>query len=82
MLNHTPWCYEGNCPFEWARTFLPLISDCIYREDYEAAKASTDAIREFLNRFLPPEDQITVNDKLRLPEIKDYLNYITRAATL
>ncbi len=57
-------------PFDWAKTFLPLISDCIYREDYEAAKACSDAIREFLNEFLDEGDKIKEDATLNLPEIK------------
>lgn len=58
-------------PFEWAMTFLPMIANCVESEDYEGAKAMSDAIREFLNRFLPANEQISESAKLNLPEFKE-----------
>lgn len=69
-LNHRPWCCTVKCPAEWAKTFLPLITHCVHAEDYEGAKAITDAIREFLNRFIK-ESPLTENDKLILPNFKE-----------
>ncbi len=67
-LKYVPMFCEIKCPVEWAKTFLPLISDCVHREDYEAAKATADAIREFLNKFLSDENKIPETTQLNLPE--------------
>ena len=71
-------------PFDWAHTFLPLISDCVQRENYEGAKAISDAIREFLNKFLPDGEKITADMTLKLPKfktvkIKGIICYIDKA---
>jgi hypothetical protein len=68
-LNSVPWCYKlgkesERSPIDWAITFLPLISDCVAREDYEAAKATRDAIIEFANKFT--EDKIKADVLLRI----------------
>jgi hypothetical protein len=68
QLNNRPWCVNTDCPVEWAKTFLPVISDCIHGEDYEAAQAASDAIREFLNQFL--DEPIKENAQLKLPDFK------------
>lgn len=52
QLNNRPWCCQDVGPVEWAKTFIPLITDCVKQEDYEGAQATSDAIREFLNQFL------------------------------
>lgn len=52
QLNQRPWCCQEVSPVDWAKTFVPLITDCVIQEDYEGAKATSDAIREFLNQFL------------------------------
>jgi hypothetical protein len=57
-------------PFDWAATFLPLVSRCIEQEDYEGAKAVSDSIKGFLNRFLPDKDQIPIDAKLKLPKVE------------
>ena len=59
-----------NKPFEWAHTFLPLIASCLHGEDYEGAKAGSDSIREFLNKFLPEGEKITDKHTLKLPKFK------------
>lgn len=60
-LNSRPWCYQKNCPVDWAKGFIPLIKESADDEDYEAAKATKDAIIEFLNGFgakLPADCEI------------------------
>ena len=74
-LNSVPFQYKTNCPFDWAATFLPLIVDCSYREDYEAAQATSDAIREFLNGFLKEEDRISETTLLKLPDYVDVYKF-------
>ena len=70
-LNSVPFQYEGRDPVEWAKTFLPVIADCIEREHYEGAKGTSDAIREFLNQFIEKEeDKIKENDQLKIPAFK------------
>ena len=61
--------YKNNI-CEWVKTFLPLISQCIHDEDYEGAKGTSDAIRDFVNSYLPKEHQIPKDKELRLPEYK------------
>ena len=68
-LNHPSIVIDTSLPFEWAKTFNPLISDCVAREDYEAAHATTDAIKEFLNQFL--KEPLTSESTLCIPEIKE-----------
>lgn len=73
QLNHVPFqiaekpTEERPNPFDWAKTFLPLVSLSIHNEDYEAAKATSDAIREFLNKFMP-NDPIPDDATLKLPD--------------
>lgn len=68
-LNHRPILLADKikCPVEWAKTFFPLIPDCVHREDYEAAQATKDAIIEFLNGF---GAEIPDDAQLRIPEYK------------
>jgi len=76
QLQQPSFLYTGKCPFEWAKTFLPLVKDCEHREDYEAAQATSDAIMEFLNQFLPADQQLTKEkDILKLPEYKEIIIY-------
>ncbi|MCF0059918.1 hypothetical protein MUK70_11765 [Dyadobacter chenwenxiniae] len=54
-------------PVEWAETFLFHISHCIEEEDYEGAKAVTDSIKEFLDKYT----DVKVEDLLlKVPEYK------------
>lgn len=57
-------------PFEYAQTFLPMISNSIEHEDFESSKAITDAIRDFLNKFLSEENKISKSAEINLPEYK------------
>jgi len=70
LLNGVPFqiADKVTCPVEWAKTFFPMISDCVHREDYEGAQATKDAIIEFLNKFglEIPEDA-----QLKIPEYKE-----------
>ena len=59
----------GKDPLGWAATFLPQVSACIHREDFEAAKAMSDAIREFCNRWLT--EPVSESDTLRLPPYEE-----------
>lgn len=65
-LNNPPWCYTGKCPFDWAKVHVKLVAQCVHSEDYEGAKATSDAIREFLNQFL--KEPIKEDALLNLPE--------------
>lgn len=67
-LKRRPWCYDGDV-VDWIKTFIPLITDCIDREDYEGAKACSDAIREFLNEFLDDKDKIQETTLLKLKRV-------------
>lgn len=71
VLNNKPYGCSTDCPWEWARGFVPLVSQCIHNEDYEGAKGASDAIREFLNQFLKEEDKIDERATLKLPEFKE-----------
>lgn len=69
-LKFSPTWYlkgENPCPIEHVKTYFPLISDCVHREDYEAAKATRDAIIDFLNKLGAeiPNDAVFI-----LPEYK------------
>ena len=76
QLQRPSFLYTGKCPLEWAKTFLPLVKDCEHREDYEAAQATSDAIMEFLNQFLPADQQLNKEtDILKLPEYKEIVIY-------
>jgi hypothetical protein len=75
-LNHVSCFSNVTCPIEWVKTFLPLLADCVHREDYEAAKATKDTIREFLNQFM--EEKIAEDAMLKLPEIKSYFEFEKR----
>lgn len=65
-LMRPPCHYTGNNPIDWAVGFFDLISDCVAREDYEGAKATRDAIIEFLNSFgaeIPEDARLNLNLK-------------------
>lgn len=67
VLNNRPWCVEVDDPVEWARVYIPMISFCNEQEDYEGAKATKDAIIEFINQFIPDQkDKLTTDILLRL----------------
>lgn len=66
-LNHVPWCVKPSSPFDWAKTFFPLITYCVKRNDFEGAKATKDAIIEFLNQFLGEADKIPKDALLKIP---------------
>lgn len=66
-LSSIPFQCVCKCPFEWAKIRLPLVSMCVSNEDYEGAQATKDAIKDFLNRFLPDDGQIKDSDTLILP---------------
>lgn len=68
QLNHRPFQSTCTCPFKWAKSKVKLVSYCVSVEDYEGAKACKDAIKDFLNKFLPVTDKITDDDTLNLPE--------------
>jgi len=56
--------YKGD-PVGWAKTFFPMIPDCVHREDYEAAQATKDAIIDFLNKLganIPDDARLKVPD--------------------
>ncbi|MBB6126955.1 hypothetical protein [Mucilaginibacter lappiensis] len=72
-LSSVPWCSNVKCPFEWAKSKLPLITMSIEKEDYEAAQATKDAIKNFLNRFLDDENKITNEATLKLPTAGQHL---------
>lgn len=67
-LTHVPWCAQVDCPVEWAKTFLPLITDCAHEGDYVGAQATKDAIIEFLNSF---GTELPTDVLLTLPEYEE-----------
>jgi hypothetical protein len=50
MVASHPWCYDGSLE-DWLKMWMRLIKDRVKDEDYEAAKAIKDSIREFLNKY-------------------------------
>ena len=56
--------YKDN-PAGWAQSHFNLITDCVHREDYEAAQATKDAIIEFLNKLgaeIPNDAALNIPD--------------------
>ncbi len=70
QLKNVPWCAKVESPIEWVQGFLPLVSDCLSINDYEGAKAISDAIRDFLNSFLSDNEKIGHDKQLKLPKVK------------
>lgn len=69
-LKYSPiWYLKGEkpCPIEHVKTYFPLISDCVHREDYEAAQATKDAIINFLNKL---GAEIPDSAELKIPDYK------------
>lgn len=66
-VSHKHFLCTIDCPIEYVKTFLPLISMSIEKEDYEAAQATKDAIMQFLNKFLKDGNKIKKSDTLKLP---------------
>lgn len=58
--------YKGD-PIGWAKSHFHLISDCVHREDFEAAQATKDAIIDFLNKL---GAEIPDDAELKIPEYK------------
>lgn len=67
LLRHKSWCDKSTFE-EHVKSFLPLISSCNEKEDFEGAKATADAIKEFLNEYLPDADKIPAAATLKLPK--------------
>ena len=57
-------------PIEWCKTFLPLIANSIHDEDFESAKAVSDSIRDFLNKFLGEDEKILPTTKFKIPDFQ------------
>lgn len=57
LIRHPPWCYEGTLQ-DWILSYRPMIEQYIEEENYEAAKAICDAIKEFLNEHLEEDNKI------------------------
>ena len=73
-LRHVPiqLTWQENKPdiITWIKSFFPLISSCVSCEDFEGAKATTDAIRDFLNEYLPEGEKLPEDVQFKLPEFK------------
>ena len=70
QVSHRQWCQEVT-PDSFQQHilgFLPLIADCVAREDYEAAKATRDALCEYLNEQCGMN--IGADELLALPELR------------
>lgn len=67
LISSRPWCVD--CDYgEWVNSFLPLYRDTIIDENYEAAQAFKDAVRDVTNK-LAGKEVIKSDDIFVLPDL-------------
>lgn len=68
LISHHSVLYTGTHE-DWIKGMLPLISQSIHSEDYEAAQACRDALKEYL-KSIDPTIEIPEDALIKIPDHK------------
>ena len=63
-LENIPLQYSGSIK-DWILSFLYSAGEYIKKEQYEQAKGIKDAVTEYINKYLPENENIDINTVIK-----------------